>query len=131
MEIVAEIVDGDALLLHGVAVADGDTVVVEGVVVDSNAEGSADGILTAIAASDGILLVVLEHIVLFEHVHNLAGFLGQAVFLDQRKHSSFVGCEHGGQAENGTDAAVGQGLVFQRMAEDGQEGTVDTDGGSR
>ena len=133
MEIVveesSEVVDGDALLLHGVAVADGDTVVVEGVVVHGDAEGGADGILTAIAATDGVLLVVLEHVVGFEHVHNLAGFLGQSVLLDQRQHSGLVGSQHGGQAEDRADTAVGKGLVLQGMAEDGQESAVDTDGG--
>ena len=44
MEIGGEVVDGDAFLLHGVAVADGDAVVVEGVVIDGDAEGGADGV---------------------------------------------------------------------------------------
>ena len=66
--------------------ADSDAVVVEGVVIHGDAEGGADGILAAIAAADGVLLVVLEHVVRFEHVHYLAGFLREAVLLDQRQH---------------------------------------------
>ena len=60
MEIGGEVVDGDAFLLHGVAVADSDAVVVEGVVIHGDAEGGADGILAAIAATDGVLFVVLD-----------------------------------------------------------------------
>ncbi len=129
MEVAAEVVDGYTLLLHGVAVADGDGVVVEGVVVHGDAEGGSDSILTAIAAADGVLLVVLQHVLMLEEIHDFASLLGQAVFLDQGEHGSFVGSEHGGEVEHGAGGTVGEGLVLQRMAENGEEGAVHTDRG--
>ena len=112
MEVAAEVVDGYTLLLHGVAVADGDGVVVEGVVVHGDAEGGSDGILTAIAAADGVLLVVLQHVVMLEEIHDFASLLGEAVFLDQGEHGGFVGSEHGGEVEHGAVEPSGRVSSF-------------------
>ena len=76
VQVHEEVGDGDSLLLHGVAVAQGDAVVLQGVVVNGDAVGGADGILTAVAASDGVFLVVLHHVVVFQHIDNLACLLG-------------------------------------------------------
>ena len=50
-------VDGDAELEHGVAVAEGYLLVVEGVEVHGDAEGGADFVLAAVAASDALGVV--------------------------------------------------------------------------
>ena len=55
----AEIVDRNAFLGHGVAVAHGDRVVNQGVVIDGDTHRGADGILTAVTLSDGVFLIVL------------------------------------------------------------------------
>ena len=54
-----ELVDAHALLLHCVAEAECDAVVLQRIVVHGDAVRCADGILTAVALSDGVLLVVL------------------------------------------------------------------------
>ena len=59
MQIAVEFGYGYTFLFHGVAFTNCDGVGFEGVVIDSDAEWGADGILTTIAAADGILLVVL------------------------------------------------------------------------
>lgn len=107
-----QVFDRDALLLHGVAVAHRYAVVGKGVVVDRDAEGGADGVLPAVAASDGVFLIVLQHEVVAEAVHDFACFLGQAVLFDQRQDGGLVGRQHGGQAEDGSRAAVGEGFLL-------------------
>ena len=54
-----EPVDGYPFLLHGVAVTDGDGIIFQRLMVDGDAERSTDGILTAVAFTDRVLLVIL------------------------------------------------------------------------
>lgn len=68
----SEVLYGNPLLLHGVAVADCYRIIRERVVVDRDAEWCSDSVLTAIAASDGVFFVILEHEIVFEEIHYFA-----------------------------------------------------------
>ena len=54
-----ELTDRYTDLLHRVAVTDGDGAIVHRVIVDGDAERGSDGILTAVALADRVLLIVL------------------------------------------------------------------------
>src|SRR5215211_7612085 len=56
-----EVVDGQANLLHRVAVAHGDGAVFQALEVDREAVGRADLVLAAVAAADGARLVIGDH----------------------------------------------------------------------
>ena len=86
-QLVDEGVDGDADLLHGVAVTDGDGLVVEGVEVDGDAEGGADFVLAAVAASDALGVVVLGEAV------DDAGLADEVVDAVGRRDEAFVAAE--------------------------------------
>ncbi len=87
MQLVHKPVDGDADLGHGVAVADGDGVVVEGVEVDGDAEGCADLVLAAVAASDALGVVVLGEAV------DYAGLADEVVDAVGRGNEALVAAE--------------------------------------
>ena len=91
---------GYALLGHGIAVADGHAVVLLGLMVHGDAEGSADGILTAVSLADAVLLVILAVEVKLQVVDDIAGNLRQPVLLDQRQYCKFHGSQHGRNAED-------------------------------
>src|SRR5665647_3176839 len=59
-EVTLDLVEGDPLLRHRVPLADRHGLVVEGVEVDGHAERRADLVLTAVAATDGLGLVVVD-----------------------------------------------------------------------
>ena len=96
----AEVLDRDANLVHRVAVAHGDGIVDQGVVVDGDAHRRANSIRTTVTLADGVFLLVLAHEVELQTVDNLAGFLRQSVFLNQRQHCDLVRCEDGRQLQH-------------------------------
>ena len=120
-------VDGDALLLHGVAEAYGDAVVVESIVVDGDAEGRTYGILSAVALTDGVFLVVVGVEVVLEQFDDFVRFLGQSVFLDEGHDACFDRSEHRRQVEYDTCVSPFELLLFVSGAHDAEEHTVDAD----
>ncbi len=62
--------------------------------VDRNAERRTDGILTAVAPSDRILLIVLAPEFEFQVVDDPAGLFRKAVLLDQRQHGKLHRGQH-------------------------------------
>src|SRR5699024_3206860 len=93
-EVALELVDGDALLLHRVALADGDGVVVQGVEVDGHAVRGADLVLTTVAAADGAGGVVVDVPQTAQLVGDLLRGRGQGLLLRQRQDGDL----HRGQA---------------------------------
>src|SRR6266540_3483983 len=72
-EVAGELVDGDAILGHGVALADGYGVVGEGVEVDGHAERRADLVLAAVTAPDGAGVVEVNAPMLATGSRDVAG----------------------------------------------------------
>ena len=91
LEDAEEAVDGNALLLHSIAIADGDGVVLQGLVVDGDAVRGTDGILAAVAFTDGVFLVILAVEVEFHHVEYFSGFFGKPVFFYEGHDCHFDG----------------------------------------
>jgi len=77
--------NGDAFLLHAVALPQGDAVVLQGLVVDGQANGGAQGVLTAVALANGVFFVVLGEETESKAVLDLAGQFGEPVLFDQRQ----------------------------------------------
>ena len=125
---IAQVLNRNTHLLHRVAVAHGDGVVDQGVVIDGDAHRRADGILSSVTFADGVLLLILAHEVELQHVDDLACFLRQAVFLDQRQHCDLVGCKDGRQLQHHALRTVFQLLLGVGVAEHGEEHTVEADG---
>ena len=121
--------DGDALLLHGVAVAHGYGVIVERVVVHRDAEWRTNRVLATVAAADGVLLVVLHVVVELKLGEHLAGLLGESVLFDKRQHRGFDGRQGKRDGHNRALAAVFERLLAERAAEHGEEHAVESDGG--
>src|SRR3712207_83896 len=74
LEAVPHRLEGDALLLQGVAVADRHLPVLDGVEIDGDAEGGAGLVLAAVAAADGARVVVEEAVIALEVVVELARY---------------------------------------------------------
>ena len=68
MNQAVEVGDCHASLLHAVAMAQSDGVVLKRLMIDGDAEGGANGVLTAVAFSDGVFFVVAGGEVKFEVV---------------------------------------------------------------
>ena len=88
--------DGDAFLLHAVAVAQGDAMVFQRLVVDGQANGGAQGVLTAVALADGVFFVVLGEETESKAVLDLAGQFGEAVLFDQGQQGHLDRGDEGG-----------------------------------
>ena len=100
-----ELGDGDALLLHGVAVADGHGVVVFGVEVVCHAEGRADFVLAAVALSDGAAVIVVgADVIGAERGKHLPGTRLQ--LLGEWQDGGLDWRHQGGQPEDDADVLV-------------------------
>ena len=137
MEIGHQLGDGQADLLHGVAVADGDAAVAgrgfvaDGLEVDGDAVRGADLVLAAIALADGPGLVVIDHEVLGEHVADLLGLLTE--LLGQRQDGALVRREGGMQVHDDADVVVAllvlaDDLLVIGIDEEGQGDAVGAEG---
>lgn len=127
LEDAEEAVDGNALLLHSIAIADGDGVVLQGLVVDGDAVRGTDGILAAVAFTDGVFLVILAVEVEAQVVHDGTCYFGQSVFLDQRHDGQFYRSQCGRQAQHYAGFAVLEFLLAVAVAHDAQEHAVNAD----
>lgn len=121
--------DSYTLLLHGVTIAESYAVVVQCVVVYGYAEWSTDGILTTIALSDRVLLVVLAVEVELQVVDNLASLLWQTVFLYQWHYGKLDRSKSCWQLQYYACFAILELLLVVCVAHDREEHTVDTDRG--
>src|SRR5689334_4333959 len=72
-EVGLDLVEGDPLLGHGVALADRHRLVVEGVEVDGDAERRADLVLATVATADGARVVEVDVPVLAQGGGEVAG----------------------------------------------------------
>ena len=73
-QVHCQIADGQADLGHAVAFADGDGLIIEGLEVDGDAEGGADFVLAAVAATDvGDVVVLGDHVALQGFMDRLSG----------------------------------------------------------
>ena len=140
-----EVADGDAFLLHGVAVADGDGVflgvivvifsaLADGVEVDGDAEGGAHFVLAAVAAADGCGLVVEDVHMGLEEVFHFLGFLDEFGFVFQKGKDggldgSHLGIESHDGADVGLAAFFGEVFFVVSLADEGEDGAVTTGGG--
>src|SRR5205085_2100133 len=84
-EVVDEHVDRDAVLGQRVAVAYGHGPVLEGLEVDGDAVRRARLVLAAVAAADGLGLVVVGHEVRLDDLEDLAGRRRQRLLLGERQ----------------------------------------------
>ena len=124
-----QVLDLHALLAHRVAVAHGHASVLEALMVHRDAERGTDGILAAVALADAVFLLVLAVKIVFEVVHDLLGYLRQAILLHEGQHSGLDGRERGGNAEYHAAFSVLELLLLIGMAENGKEHAVHADGG--
>ena len=89
---LVQIFDLHAVLRHRVAVTDGHATVFLRVVIDGDTERRTHCILTAVTLTDRVFLVVRYLEIELQLVHDLAGFLGQTVFLDERHDTCLHRC---------------------------------------
>src|SRR5690242_6625551 len=129
-EVALDLVQGDALLLHRVALADGDRVVVQGVEVDGDAERRTDLVLAAVAAADGTGVVELDVPVLPEVGGEALGLrrelrvAGEREDRDLDRRQARVEAHHGALLH---DALGVRRLVLAvRVEEEGQHRAADT-----
>ena len=121
-DVCVELVDPDALLLHGVAVADGHAAVVCGIKVVGDAERRADLVLTAVALADGAGLVKVGHKVLAQHVGDLACLCAQ--LFAQRQHRSLERRQRRMQVHDHTGVLFVELFFVVCLDDDRQEQTL-------
>ncbi len=124
-----DVLDFDADLLHGVALAEGDRAVFGGLVVDRDRVGRADRIHAAVTAADAVLAVfVVGAEVVLQAVEDVEGDFRQAVLLNERENGDLDRCQCRMQLEDHTGFAIhfflGVGVGHVR-----EEGAVKADGG--
>ena len=124
---LAELLHGDALLLHRVAIAQRDRALGEGIAIDGDAERRTDGVLAAVALADGVLHLDVGVEVELQAVDDLLCLLGQSVFVDERQDGTLHGSERLGQAQDDALRSVVELLLGVGVAEDGEEHAVHAD----
>ena len=111
-EVGFHLLDGDAHLLHGVALADGDAVVgggvlvAHGVEVEGDAVRRADLVGAAVALADGAGLVVVDHEVLRQLGVQLLRRSREHLLLAQRQDRRLVRRERRVQVQHGAHVVV-------------------------
>ena len=85
--------------------------VFQSLVVDSNTERSTDSVLTAVAFTDRVFLVVLTVEIVFQQVHHFLRFFRQPVFLHQWHNSHLYRGQSCRQAQYDT------GILFAVFAQ--------------
>ena len=139
-DIVSDIGNGDAYLLHTVALADGNAVVgsvgfgTDGVEIKGDAEWSADLVLAAVALADGAGLVVVDHELLGKLVVKLHCGACEYLFLAQGENCALEGSESGMQVQNGAYIVFAlliltHDLLVVGLAEEGKSNAVAAEGG--
>ena len=106
----------------------------DSVEVDGYAEGSADLVLTAVTLADGTGFIVIAHEVLAKLLIQLHSGAGENLLLGKRQDSALEGSQSGMQAQNGADIVIAllvltHNFLIVSIAEDGQNGTLNTQGG--
>src|SRR5215207_739312 len=116
-ELADEVVDRHPDLLGGVPIADRDRLVLERLEVDGDRERRADLVLAAVAATDRLRLVVVDHVALTEGLADLVGERGQRVPARQREHGHLVRRDAGVEAQHRAVLAADHVLVVGRQEE--------------
>ncbi|CDZ92017.1 Predicted transcriptional regulator [Rhodococcus ruber] len=119
-QVTLDLVEPDALLRHGVALADGDGLVLEGVEVDRDAERGADLVLAAVAAADGAGVVELDVPVLAQLRGEVLRLGAQIRIARQRQHRRLDRGEPAIEAQHGAlvDATLRVGCLVLAVGVD-------------
>ena len=97
--------------------------------IHGDAVRRTDGILTTIALTDRILLIILAVEVELQLVDDLTSLLGQTIFLHQRHHSTLHRSEGSRQLQHHAGLAILEFLLLVSMTHDREEHTIHTDRG--
>ena len=126
-EVGAEVLDGDAHLRHGVALAHGDCAVLEGVEVHRHAVRRADLVLAAVAFADGARAVEVAHEVFAELRIDLLRLVGE-LFL-QRQHRDLDGRDGGMEVQHHSRVALADLFLRIGVAKEREHHAFHAEGG--
>ena len=96
--------------------------------IDGDAIWRTDSILTTIALTNRVLLIILTIEVELQLVNDLASLLRQAILLHQRHHSTLHRSQCCGQLQHHAGLAIFEFFLLESVTHDAQEHTIHTDG---